>query len=184
MESKAQQRMTAEEYVAWAMAQPDGCRSELDDGIVVAMASERIRHALIKGAVYRGLDEAIRREAPACTVFPDGMAIRVDAHTVYEPDAAVRCGAALHDDAVLYDDPVIVVEVQSPSTSNVDANSKLANYFRLPSVEHYLIVRVKQPMVIHHQRRLDGAIQTSILASDELRLDPPGITLDVASLFP
>ncbi len=183
MESTAQQRMTAEEYVAWAMAQPEGCRYELDDGAVVAMASERLRHALINGAVYRRLVEAAGREAPTCTVFPDGMAIRIDGSTVYEPDAAVRCGEALSDDTVLYDDPVIVVEIQSPATSNVDANSKLANYFRLPSVAHYLILRAKQPMVIHHQRRSDGVIQTRILASGELRLDPPGITLDVASLF-
>ena len=112
------------------------------------------------------------------------MAIRIDDRTVYEPDAAIRCGDTLSDDAVFYDDPVLVVEIQSPSTSNVDANNKLANYFRLPSVQHYLILRVRQPMVIHHQRGRDGTIQTRILASGELRMDPPGITVDVASLFP
>ena len=112
------------------------------------------------------------------------MAVRIDAHTVYEPDAAMRCGEPLPDEAVLYDDPMIVVEIQSPSTSNVDANSKLTNYFRLPSVQHYLILRAQRPTVIHHRRQPDGTIQTRILASGELRLDPPGLTLDVAALFP
>ena len=176
--------MTADDFVVWAAAQPDGYRYELDDGVVTAMASERVRHALIKGAVYRRLVEATEREASACTVFPDGMAVRIDAHTVYEPDAAMRCGEPLPDEAVLYDDPMIVVEIQSPSTSNVDANSKLTNYFRLPSVQHYLILRAQRPTVIHHRRQPDGTIQTRILASGELRLDPPGLTLDVAALFP
>ncbi len=184
MEANVKQGMTAEDFVVWSMEQPDGRRYELDDGAIIAMASERVRHARIKGAVYRRLEEAAERQAPACTVFPDGMAVRIDDGTVYEPDAAVRCGQPLDDDAVLYDDPIIVVEIQSPSTSNVDANNKLANYFRLPSVQHYLILRAKQPMVIHHQRHAGGTIQTRILASGELRLDPPGIVLDVAALFP
>ena len=69
------------------------------------------------------------------------MAVEVDEHTVYEPDALVRCGPPLPPNAVKLSDPIIVVEVLSPSTSARDVGAKLADYFRLPSVRHYLIVR-------------------------------------------
>ncbi len=44
------------------------------------------------------------------------MAVRVDDSNVFEPDASVRCGPRLVGDVTLILDPVIVVEVASPST--------------------------------------------------------------------
>ena len=41
--------------------------------------------------------DAVRTGGLACEVFGDGMAIRIDAATVYEPDAQLRCGAPLDD---------------------------------------------------------------------------------------
>ncbi len=40
--------MTADEFIDWAMAQPEGQRYELVAGEVVAMAPERSAHALTK----------------------------------------------------------------------------------------------------------------------------------------
>lgn len=56
--------------------------------------------------------------------------------TTYEPDALVRCGPPLPDDAVTLTEPVIVVEVLSPSTRANDAGAKLEDYVRLPSLRH------------------------------------------------
>ena len=185
MESSPKSRMTAEDFIAWSIDQPSkGKRFELANGEVVAMASERARHALVKSRVCRRLDEAVEAAGLPCIVFPDGMAIRIDAYTVYEPDAALRCGEELPDETVIYDDPIVVVEVLSPSTTGVDTGGKFEDYFRLPSLHHYLIIRPRPASVVHHERQADGTIQTRILASGELRLDPPGITVDVASLFP
>ncbi len=177
--------MTAEDFLAWSVDEPaKGKRFELADGEVVAMASERSRHALVKSRVCRRLEEAVEGAGLQCTVYPDGMAIRVDSHTVYEPDAALRCGEPLPDDAIIYDDPTVVVEVLSPTTAGVDAGGKFEGYFRLQSLRHYLVIRPRPASVIHHERLADGTIQTRIMASGPLRLDPPGIILDVASLFP
>ena len=177
-------RMTAEEFIVWSMDQAEGHRYELANGEIIAMASERSRHARVKGRVFRRLEEAVEQSGLRCVVYPDGMAVRIDDHTVYEPDAAVRCGEPLSGDQVVYDDPVIVVEVLSPSTMGVDAGDKFDDYFRLQSVRHYLIVRTNRPIVIHHERLADRTIQNRIVASGEVRLDPPGLSVDVASLFP
>ena len=168
-------RMTADEFIAWAMQQPEGCRYELVGGQVVAMAPERVAHARIKGQVYARLSDAIRAAGLPCEAFVDGLSVRVDADAVYEPDAFVRCGEALDDNATEVTDPLIVVEVVSPCPHKRDSGMKLADYFRIPSVRHYLIVRTENLAVIHHGRDATGAISTHVIRSGPVRLDPPGL---------
>ena len=87
------------------------------------------------------MDDNITAAGLGCIAYPDGMAVEIDNDTVYEPDALVRCGEPL-DDAVITD-PLIVVEVLSPSSQARDAGVKLADYARLPSLRHYLLVDIK-----------------------------------------
>ncbi len=183
MTRPARARMTADEFIPWAMAQPEGCRYELVAGQVVAMAPERAGHNEGKGNVYVALRQAIRDAGLPCRAYTDGMAVRVDADTVYEPDALVRCGERLGPNVVEVVDPVILVEVISPSTHKVDTTQKLGDYFRVPSVRHYLIVNTSRRTVVHHERMADGTVQTRIATGGTLELQPPGLTLEVAALF-
>ncbi|MBP7003287.1 Uma2 family endonuclease [Amaricoccus sp.] len=173
---------TADEFIAWAIEQPTG-RYELENGVVVAMASERAGHAIAKGNAFAALREDIRAQGLPCRVFPDGMAVRIDDRTVYEPDALVRCGPPVPTDTVHVTDPVIVVEVVSPSTGGVDRGVKLAGYFSMPNLRHYLIVDTDKRLVIHHRRDEDGRIAASVLRDGWLALDPPGLTIEIADIF-
>ena len=137
----------------------------------------------VKARVFNALADGIERGGLACEAFPDGMAVQVSADTVYEPDAQVRCGPPLPGDEVKILDPVVVVEVLSPSTRAYDAGAKLAGYLRMPSVRHYLLLDTKGRLVIHHERSANGDIATRIAHEGLVRLDPPGIALDVAGLF-
>jgi Uma2 family endonuclease len=71
----------------------------------------------------------------------------------------------------------------SPSTRGRDSGAKLEDYFRLPSVRHYLIAKADTRSVIHHARDEAGTIATTILGGGRLRLDPPGIDLDLDRVF-
>lgn len=62
-----------------------------------------------------------------------------------------------------------------------DAGGKLADYFRLPSVQHYLLVRPGRPEVIHH-RRAEATIETLIIRQGDVMLDPPGIALSIEEI--
>jgi Uma2 family endonuclease len=167
--------MTSEQFIAWAMDQ--GARYELVAGEIVGMAPERAAHARVKAHIWRRLTEGIETANLQCEAYPDGMAVEIDDATTYEPDALVRCGTPLPPDAIKLNDPIIVVEVLSPSSLARDSGAKLADYFRLPSVRHYLIVRTEDRVVIHHARGDDGAIATRIIRDGPLLLDPPGISL-------
>lgn len=175
MSEPARTRMTSDQFIAWAMEQ--GARYELVAGEIVGMAPERAAHARVKAHIWRRLTEGIEAANLPCEAFADGMAVEIDETTTYEPDALVRCGSPLPPDAIKLTDPIIVVEVLSPSSLARDAGAKLADYFRLPSVRHYLIVRTEDRVVIHHERGDDGTIATRILRDEPLRLDPPGIAL-------
>ena len=174
-------RMTADEFISWAMAQPDGRRFELAAGEIVDMAPERAAHARIKLRIVRRLAEAVEAGNLPCEAFTDGMAVAVDETTVYEPDAMLRCGAPLSPDAAKVTDPLLVVEVISPSSRARDAGAKLEDYFRLASLRHYLIVKTENRTIIHHRRGDDGAIATRLVRNGAVTLDPPGINL--ANLF-
>ncbi len=176
-----QTRLSAEEFLAWAEGRPG--RYELVDGEVFAQASERVAHAKAKLAVAMALMAAIRKSGAPCHVLPDGVAVRIDVGTVFEPDAQVYCGPELSPSTLLVENPVIVVEVLSPSTGRNDALGKLTGYFRLPSVQHYLIVDPDQPLIIHHARGQGDDILTHIIREGEVRLDPPGLTFMLAEIY-
>jgi len=173
-------RMSVEEFLAWAEGRPG--RHELFGGEIVAQASERAAHWERKLATHVALLRAVRAKGLSCHVVPDGATVRIDPWTAYEPDAMVYCGPKSPPSSLLVENPVVVVEILSPSTERVDRRRKLADYFRLPSVAHYVIVDPDEVLVIHHQRQ--GAdVLTRLLRDGTIRLDPPGIEVTVAEIY-
>jgi Uma2 family endonuclease len=119
--------MSREDCYHRAQQQPRG-RFECIDGHVVAMAPEKGAH------------------------------LRMNAgDNDYEPDAIVNCGPRMNDDAITAPNPVVVVQVLSPSTAGTDTGAKLAGYVLVSSIIHYLIVHPARPQVIQHRRRTDTA---------------------------
>ncbi len=180
--STALKQMTSDEFLRWVEGR-DG-RWELHDGVPVMMSPERVSHADTKGEVYAALREAVRRASLPCRVYPDGVTVTIDARTSFQPDSLVFCGPRPPADAQTINDPIIVVEVLSPSTAAIDHGRKLSGSFSLPSVEHYLILDPERRVVIHHKRGQSEAIETRVLTGRAARLDPPGIEVAVEALFP
>lgn len=96
----------------------------------------------------------------------------------FEPDVAMRCGEKLDYDVVKIKDPLIVVEVLSPSARARDLNTKLDAYFRVANLRHYLVVDPRSRRVIRYSRDDAGQIATMILGDQPITLDPPGIVLE------
>jgi len=173
-------RYSREEFRQWCEAQPAG-RYERVDGRIVAMAPERGAHLRVKGAVYKALDRAVAMAGVDCQALPDGATVETG-ESDYEPDALVNCGEPMADDAVAAPNPVIIVEVLSPRTASTDTGGRLADYFRVPSVAHYLIVHPIRRMVTHH-RRTGAGIDTLVVVNGPITMDPPGIVVTVEELY-
>jgi Uma2 family endonuclease len=175
-------RMKVPEYLVWAEAQPRG-RYELVDGEVVAMAPERLRHNLVKLAVARALEDAVRAAGLPCTVFTDGATVVINDDTAREPDASVQCGGKVDLDSMILEAPLIVVEVASPTSEDHDLQRKLVEYFSVPSIHHYLIVLPETRVLVHHQRSVGTDIITRIAHAGEIALNPLGMIVSVAAMI-
>lgn len=174
--------MDRAEYRRWSEEQPRG-RHERVAGEVIAMGPERVAHVRVKTRVWQALDRAVRAAGVPCEALGDGVAVEVGNDTDYEPDAVVNCGDRIEDMDVAASNPVIVVEVLSPSIRSVDTGAKLTDYFRMPSLRHYLVIRADRAMVTRHRRRDDGGIETQFLADGHVSMAPPGISIAVADLY-
>jgi Uma2 family endonuclease len=175
-------KMTVAEFLEWAEAQPEG-DFELVDGQIVAMVQERALHNLAKMAVARALQDAVAAAGLDCTVYTDGMTVEIDTHTARGPDALVQCGTPVDFDSMIVQDPLIAVEVVSPSSERRDTDAKLVDYFSLPSIRHYLIFFPQKGAVVHHAKDDRGGIATNILHSGTIRLDPPGMDLPLEDVL-
>ena len=79
--------------------------------------------------------------------------------------------------------PSLSLKCVSPSSRARDFAEKFTDYFRVPSIQHYLIVDLDRRLVLHHKRGDAGTIVTAIVKEGALRLDPPGIEITLDGVF-
>ncbi len=175
-------RLSVDEFIRWWGAEGDDARFELIDGMVVAMGRDTIRHNLAKLRAVNALRDAIRRAGVNCTALTDGVGVYCDATNFRLPDALVDCGT-LDPESSMADKPVIIVEIVSPSSENRDVHEKMRDYFAIDSVVHYLIVYESRDYLVHHRRTDAGPIETTFVTSGDIRLSPPGITINAQDVF-
>jgi Uma2 family endonuclease len=177
-------RMNVEEFLAWSELhpEPEDQRYELIDGEVVAVSRlEGIEHNRAKSAAFRALDGAVEAAGLPYPVFLKGMGVAINNNTVRLPDVVVQSGLGSDCDAVIVEEPVIVVEVASQV--NNPGGSKFIEYFSVESTRHYLISVLKKRAVIHHQRNEHGTFDTRIAKDGDIVLDPPGLSVSVAAFL-
>jgi len=175
-------RLTIDQFLAWAVRQTEG-KYELVDGVVVMQQAQKWAHSKVKLEVAFVLREAVRKAGVACYVASDGPTVRISRHKAFVPDALVAPLPEPTFDSLEIADPIIVIEVVSPSTARMDATTKLDGYFKVPSVRHYLIVDPDRRTVTHHKRARGGSVKSRIVRRGTLALRPPAIEIDLADVF-
>lgn len=173
--------VSREDYRRWAQAQPRG-RFERVGGRVVRTPAEQMVHMRLKCRIWQALDAALAAAGIEGEACGDGATVEVGADTDYEPDCVINLGPDAAQTDMAVPNPVIVVEVLSPGTQAYDRTDKLAGYFRVPSIQHYLIVSGAWRQVTHHRRTADG-IETSLVTGGLVTLDPPGLTIDLDAIY-
>ncbi|NBC31751.1 MAG: hypothetical protein GVY13_03640 [Alphaproteobacteria bacterium] len=177
MADAALKPMTVEEFFDWC---PDDDRHwELYDGQPMAMAPTSRAHRLIAGNLVAAIHRALQSR-PGCAVEPTGGIIPPNReNSWYEPDLVVSCAPV--DQGQRYTpEPILIVEILSPSTAREDRRVKLPDYRRIPSVQEVLLVDQERPWIEVHRRigedswsveRLDGMAASLRLTSIPLAID-------------
>ena len=157
MADQALKLMTVDEFLAW----DDGTdtRYELADGVVRAMAPPAGSHRTIVGSSSGILYIALGNRRPCRGEVEAGL--RIDAQTMWQADLAVTCQPAAREIA----DPLLVIEVLSPSTRTHDLGQKLVDYKTLPTISEIWMADSERRWVQHWRREQSGWIGQDFVGS-------------------
>jgi Uma2 family endonuclease len=165
MASPAPKRMTLAEFLEWDSGTDR--RYELLDGIPVMMAPSLEAHGELAAALAMEIGSRIR---PPCRVISEaGIIVPDRADTCYVADLAVTC-APREPGRRMVVEPVLMVEVLSPSTGQIDRWRKVADYRTLPSVQEILVVFSDERRVELQQRTPDGWRVEDLIGKASIRL--------------
>jgi Uma2 family endonuclease len=179
---QARHRYAYEEYLA--CERDSGMKHEYDGGEIVAMAGGSRRHNALASRVSAALENARK---PGCIAFQSEQRIRVLAtgRATY-PDASLVCGPIEGDPADLtgatITNPMLIVEVLSPSTEENDRGNKWQHYQLLASLEEYVLVSQAHARVERYRRLASGSWEYRDVTEGTLQL-LSGATLDLALLY-
>lgn len=149
--AESSQRATYTEYVQADEKSDD--RLEYYDGVIVAMASGTPEHAALSAAFIVALGNAL--EGKPCRVFSADLRVHIDAtRSSVHPDLSVVCGEMRTSsiDPLAVTNPVLVVEILSPSTEGHDQGPKASHYRRIESLREYVLVSQHERLVEVYRR--------------------------------
>ena len=174
----------ADKYLAWESEQPT--KFELIDNCIVAMSGASEAHNIITGNVTTSLNVQLRKKP--CKVYPADMRVQVKQRATYAyPDVVVVCGKP----RFRYDtkpetlqNPLLIFEVLSPSTEDIDRSMKFNSYLQLPSLEGYFLVSQDKPRVESYIRHSAGWLyQDHVGLESKLRIDAIDVSLSLEDVY-
>lgn len=173
---------TYSEYLAYE--RDSGLKHEYDDGEISAMAGGSRRHNALASRVSAAL-EAARK--PGCVAFQSDQKVRVLAtgKATY-PDASLVCGPIEGDPAeplgATISNPVLLVDVLSPSTEQEDRGSKWQHYQLITSLQEYVLVSQVEARVERYRRLASGGWEYSDVTEGSVQLST-GAVIELAKLY-
>jgi Uma2 family endonuclease len=180
--SKLPMRVT--DFDLLADGHPDERNLELVDGYVVMQSNPTGWHERIVSSIASPLTQHM--DPRGCHTYQGGMRVQRSADSQgtdkVRPDIVVHCSPVTGRTYII--DPIIVVEVLSPSTMDIDRGPKREFYKSLPTVMHIAIV-YQDEMRIELDRRTPDGWQRDILttATDILGFDAIDFQLDLARAY-
>jgi len=177
-------RMTIAEFDEFVAGLADDREYELVDGELAMMVNPTETHEQI--AANSGAPLKLAMDRRGCRTYQGGMRVQLDddssARDKYRPDVLVRCGPSQNKTYVT--DPIVIVEVLSPSTIDNDRGRKLRFYKNMPTARHIVLVYSDQMRVEHYAWMSDGW-RLSVLTSPErvLTLDAVEFGIGLGQIY-
>jgi Uma2 family endonuclease len=171
-------RMTLAEFLRW----DDGtdARYELVDGRIVSMAPPNDAH----GTIVMNIGAEIRsRLRPPCRIVAEAGILRPHHDdSYYVADLGVTCGPAAGARQHL-PEPVLIVEVLSPSTEDHDRGRKVPDYREIPSLQEILVVASQERRVELWRRKGDHWRVEDLIGEATVRLESCDATIPLAAIY-
>jgi Uma2 family endonuclease len=167
-----QQPLTVEEFYEWVASQEP--KFELVDGEPVMMAGANRRHDRIAGNAIRVVGNHL--QGHRCQPFTSDTYVRIPAGNRRQADMGIDCGP--FEDASLHaSEPILVLEILSPTTRTFDRNDKLEEHKTVPTLEYILLVDPDYPQVRIYRRDSNRDWTSDRLAGLDAVVDMPLLSL-------
>lgn len=163
----AQTMLTPEEYIA--SERKATLKSEYLNGEILAMSGASLAHTRITLDIATELN--IQMRGRECEVITNDMRVKTGPKGAYfYPDVVVFCGEPQFEDNVFDTllNPIIVVEVLSPTTEAYDKGEKFAHYQELMSLREYILVSQNRIRVEHHRLVKTQWVQTEFYKQEDV----------------
>lgn len=131
-------------------------KHQLRNGEFVEMAGASFEHNQICHQVERTLGNQLEELGAECFVLGSDQKIYIDDRNGLYPDVVVVWGEPRIAPAEALQNPVLIVEVLSPSTAADDRGEKFEKYRTLETLTHYILVEQSRPSVEHFQKGQNG----------------------------
>lgn len=146
---------TGKDYLAFERKSDE--KHEFVDGVVYAMTGASERHNLVITNVVASLHGQVRQRP--CRVYPSDMRVKIVETGIYTyPDISIVCEPPRFEDdgrdTLL--NPVVLIEVLSPSTENYDRGKKFQHYRTLESLQEYILIAQDARHIEHYRRQADN----------------------------
>lgn len=144
---------TLEEYLAFEANAED--KHEFVNGKIIEMPGATSPHNLIATNILTCIKIALKAKETTYFVMGSDMKIYIESlDQVRYPDAVVVCEELVHygDSKMLLVNPLLIVEILSPSTEKFDRETKFEEYKNLPSFKEYFLIHQERPMVTTYLR--------------------------------
>jgi Uma2 family endonuclease len=146
---------TEQEYIAFERTSM--IKHEYFDGHIYAMTGASRRHNLIAGNTLAALHSQLRKGP--CQIFPSDMRVKIQKTGLYTyPDLVIICGEAQFTDDALdtLHNPLVLIEILSPSTERYDRGMKAQQYRMIESLRDYMLIAQDAYHIEHYARQDTG----------------------------
>jgi Uma2 family endonuclease len=160
-------------------------KSEYYKGEMFAMSGVRWAHARLSANLMLLLGPQLR--AKGCAIVASDLRVRVGDSILYTyPDLTVICGEPelldQHFDTLL--NPLLIVEVLSPSTEAYDRGLKFQLYQKIDSLKYYVLVAQEQIHVDLFSKENGRWVLTSADGPDSvIEVSGLGCRLELAEIY-
>jgi Uma2 family endonuclease len=177
MPNVAEQLMSLDEFLAWERDQPE--RYEYADGVITMMTGGSLDHSTIASNLWTALRDQLR--GTTCRAFRGDSKIIAN-HSIRYPDLSVTCTQVRGtDDLVL--DPILIIEVISPSTEREDRGRKKFDYFAKPSIRQYALIEQDERRIDLYTRTGASWIDEVIEGEAVLNLSSIGVEISLDTIY-
>ena len=158
MSAKPKRKYIApEEYLALEREALE--KHEYFDGEIFDMAGTSEEHANISSNINVSLHFQLKKRP--CKSYQSDLRVHIPKTGLYTyPDVLVVCGKPqLLEDAYLDTvlNPIVIVEVLSPSTADYDKGTKFDHYRTIESLQEYVLVWQNKKRVARYAKQSDGS---------------------------